>query len=170
MQEVAAGSATAAPPAPLSARLAVVRLEPLAELRLHYTTPFWLIQPFGGEEGIGYGEGEGRIEGERLAGSVRWVNHPRRRPDGAMLPNTNGLIETDDDAQLTLELEGLTLVDEHRVGRQLLHVSFATADERYTWLNDVFAVAEGVIDHDAETDRYVMRAPVYRVVHELEPR
>ena len=43
-------------------------LERLCEMELAYRGPFELVKPYGGEEDSGYGEGEGTVTGERMAG------------------------------------------------------------------------------------------------------
>lgn len=151
-----------------------MRLEPLCEMELVYRQEafyaksaimdgkFVLIQPYGGEEGSGYGEGDGTVTGERLSGRLRWVNHPRRRSDGAMLPDTHGLIVTDDDAAVLFSLQGCTFFENER-GKQLLTVTFESEDARYSWLNSSWCVLEGVIDAATAS----MRARVYACVHEL---
>ena len=48
----------------------VYRQEPL------YAGKFMLVRPYGGEEGTGYGEGDGSVSGPRIQGSLRWVNPP----------------------------------------------------------------------------------------------
>src|SRR5207244_5231109 len=70
-------------------------------MQLSYQGGFSLVKPYGGEEGSGYGHGDGRAEGPRLAGAVQWANHPRRRSDGRMLPNAGGLVTTQDGAKVT---------------------------------------------------------------------
>jgi hypothetical protein len=55
-----------------------------------------LIRPYGGEKGTGYGGGDGMVTGPQLNGTLRWVNHPHRRGDGAMLPNAHGVVQTHD--------------------------------------------------------------------------
>jgi hypothetical protein len=79
-----------------------MRLEHLCDMDLGYTTEFFLVQPYGGEEGTAYGEGNGTVTGEELSGHARWSNHPHRRSDGSMLPKTRGVIETPDGAQVIL--------------------------------------------------------------------
>ncbi len=75
-----------------------MRLEHFCDLQLAYRQEafgeFALVRPYGGQEGRGYGEGDGSVTGEKLSGRVRWVNHPRRRSDGAMLPDASGIIQT----------------------------------------------------------------------------
>lgn len=64
-----------------------------------------LVSAYGGDEGIGYGEGRGTATG-RIDGDVVWSNSPRRRSDGQMLPNVRGLITTSDGAAILFELRG----------------------------------------------------------------
>lgn len=65
-----------------------MRLELLAEPTLAYGQEgCLLVRPYGTEEGSGWGGGEGRFDGERLRGSVRWLNAApteRRRQQYAM--------------------------------------------------------------------------------------
>ena len=131
-----------------------MRLQAMCEMRMGYRNDeFHLIKPYGGEEGSGYGEGEGTVTGERLTGKVRWANHPRRRSDGRMLPNAGGLVETDDGAEITFLMQGRTVFhnepDGTRVGGQLLWILFEAAEERYRWINDALCVAEGKFDATA---------------------
>lgn len=146
-----------------------MRLEHLCDMELVFQdTPglpakFLLIRPYGGEEGRGYGEGDGTVTGERLRGRMRWVNHPCRRSDGAMLPDTYGVIQTDDGATVMFSLQGRTFF-EGETGKQLLVTLFEAEDERYQWLNRTLCVLEGVID----AERLAMRARVYACQHELE--
>ncbi len=124
---------------------------------------FLLIRPYGGEEGSGYGEGDGTATGPRLQGTLRWVNHPHRRSDGAMLPNVHGVVRTHDGATVMFRLQGRTFFEE-QTGKQLLFTTFEAEDPRYEWLNQAVCVLEGVIN----AERLSMRARVYACQHELE--
>jgi hypothetical protein len=150
-------------------RLAMMRLEFLAELSLEYGDEgFLLVRPYGTEEGSGWGGGEGRLEGERLRGSVRWLNAPHRRSDVVMLPHCHGRIATDDGATILFLMDGRTPLTGDEADEQLLRLSFETDDPRYAWLNTAFVVAEGVIRADPPgSEHYVMHARVYRCLHEL---
>lgn len=69
-----------------------MRLEHLCDMQLVYRREsfgeFALLRPYGGQEGRGYGEGDGIVTGEKLSGHVRWVlpisaerrDHAPRRP------------------------------------------------------------------------------------------
>jgi hypothetical protein len=142
-------------------------LEHLCDMELAYRGPFELVQPYGGEEGSGYGAGDGTVTGDKIAGQVSWVNHPRRRSDGRMLPDSGGLIRTDDGGRVIFRMQGRTVfrVNEkgEEKGGQLLSILFESADERYLWLNDAVCVIEGVIDAQAMR----MNAKVYACVNEL---
>ncbi len=141
-----------------------MRLEWLCDLDLAYRGGFTLVRPYATEEGSGYGEGDGRVEGPRLSGAVRWVNHPHRRSDGTMLPDAHGVITTDDGAAVLVSLAGRTGWAGD-TGIQLLTVTFETEAEDHLWLNSAMHLMEGVID--AET--LVIHAKVYTVIHELGP-
>ena len=110
-----------------------------------YNDKFLLVRPYGGEEGTGYGEGDGSVTGPRIQGSLRWVNHPHRRSDGTMLPDAHGVIVTNDNAIIMLTLQGRTFF-EHNQGKQILSVIFEAEAETYLWLNETFCVLEGLID------------------------
>lgn len=145
-----------------------MRLEHVCDMELVYQEApglgekFLLIRPYGGEEGSGYGEGDGTVTGPHLHGQMRWVNHPHRRSDGAMLPNSHGVIRTNDGATIMFSLHGRTFFDGD-TGKQLLLTTFEVEDERYHWLNRALCVLEGVID----AERLAMRARVYACKHEL---
>lgn len=146
-----------------------MRLEYLCDMELeHQEAPglgskFLLIVPYGSEEGTGYGEGNGTVAGPQLQGTVRWVNHPHRRSDGAMVPDVHGVILTQDGVTVMFSLQGRTIF-EGDIGKQTLLTLFEAEDERYQWLNSALCVLEGVID----AERLVMRARIYVCRHELE--
>ncbi|MEP6641833.1 MAG: DUF3237 family protein [Gaiellales bacterium] len=146
-----------------------MRLDHLCDLDLGYRSELFggavvLVAPYGTTESSAYGEGDGSAVGDRLRGEVRWTNHPRRRSDGAFLPDSHGMIRTDDGADIIFSLSGrTTFADNASLGVQNLHALFEAESERYRWLNDVVCVAEGKIDPN--TMRAVIR--VYVCVHEL---
>lgn len=146
----------------------VMRLEPLCEMELGYEGGFFVMTPYGEREGSGYGDGRGRVTGERLAGSVRWSNHPHRREDGVLVPDAHGVIETDDGARVLFHLGGRSRpIEGSPTLRAIVSpATFEAEDDRYRWLNDVIAVGEGVIDF--ETLRLRMR--YYRCVEEVGPQ
>lgn len=126
-----------------------MRLEHLCSIDLKYVGGFHLVRPYGNESGLGWGVGDGTVTGGRLNGTVQWSNQPRRRGDGAMLPNARGVITTGEGAEVLFDLTGRTVWVERgneTVGRQLLMALFEAADERYAWLNNTVCIAEGVID------------------------
>jgi hypothetical protein len=142
-----------------------MHIEYLCDLELTYrelpvfATDFVLVRSSGTEEGSGYGEGDGKVNGPQLKGTVRWVNHPHRRSDRAMLPDAHGVILCDDGAILLFSLQGRTTFKGEQ-GQQVLRMLFETEAERYRWLNTALCVLEGVI----EAGR--MRARVYVCIHE----
>ena len=146
-----------------------MKLEFLCEMELSYRdlppsgTKIFLVRPYNGEEGSGYGEGDGTITGEKINGTSRWVNHPHRRNDGVMLPDLHGVINTQDDAVILFSMTGRTYFV-NNTGRQLLVPVFEAEDERYKWLNNTVCVLEGLIRQDVQK----MRARVYVCINELE--
>lgn len=145
-----------------------MRLEYLCDMKLVYREEpllgdkFLVVRPYGGEEGTGYGEGDGTVTGPRIQGSIRWVNHPHRRSDGTMLPDAHGLIVTHDHAVIMIALQGRTTFEQEQ-GKQLLSVIFEAEAEPYRWLNSTFCVLEGLID----AERLRMRARVYECQSDL---
>jgi hypothetical protein len=127
-----------------------MRLEPIFDMELDYADGFFVIAPYGGTEGAGYGSGRGRVTGDRVAGDVRWSNHPRRREDGVLIPDAHGVIETEDGARIVFHLAGYsTALEGSKTKRAIVSpATFATDDERYRWLNNVVAVGEGTIDFE----------------------
>ena len=103
-----------------------------------------IVSAYGGDEGIGYGEGRGTATG-RIEGDVVWSNYPRRRSDGQMLPNARGLITTADGGTILFELRGRTIFGDDGLGRQNLVGWFESDHESHRWLNDVVCIAEGMI-------------------------
>jgi Protein of unknown function (DUF3237) len=133
-----------------------MKLDPLCRMELRYTGDFHLARPYGNEAGTGWGIGDGRIVGDRLAGLTQWSNQPARRGDGTMLPNARGVITTPDGAEVLFDLTGRTVFverDGEEVGRQLLTVLFESEDLRYAWLNGTVCVGDGLIDPVAVTAR-----------------
>ncbi len=126
-----------------------MHIDELCAMDLRYTSEFPLARPYGNESGLGWGVGEGAVTGERISGQVLWSNQPRRRGDGAMLPNTRGVIGTPDPAEVFFDLTGRTVFVEQAgetVGRQLLMTLFESEHEKYAWLNNTVCMTEGAID------------------------
>jgi len=145
-----------------------MRLEHVCDMELVYCEEpiysgmFLLVRPYGGEEAIGYGEGDGTVTGSKLCGTVRWVNHPYRRNDRTLVPDAHGVIVTDDDAMILFTLQGRAFF-EHDTGQPVLATSFEADDARYMWLNTTLCILEGVIN----TERKHMRARIYACIHDL---
>jgi hypothetical protein len=84
-----------------------VRLEPLYTVT--FTTPeAWSAEVGAGVEGRSFILAEGRSTG-RLSGRFRAANFPRKRADGALLPEFRGVLETDDGATVLFEWRGLAM-------------------------------------------------------------
>lgn len=122
-----------------------MRLEPLYRLTFSYPEQWGITLE--GERGIEeqwFFVAEGRAEGA-LAGRFRGANHPRRRTDGTFLPDFQGVIETDDGADVFVDVTGYGRA--YPPGRRqivvaLTHLSEAPA---YSRLNDVLCVGTGEV-------------------------
>ena len=122
-----------------------MRLEPLYRARVMFSR-IWGVSLAEGDslEGRFFGIGEGRCEG-RISGRFWGANHPHRRGDGTFLPDLQGVIETDDGAEVLFDYRGYGRA--HPEGRRQIVASgtHASEDERYRWLNDSLSVGNGEV-------------------------
>ena len=108
-------------------------------------------RPYDGEEGRGFGSGDGAVTGE-IQGTVVWANYPRRREDGVWTPDLRGVITTDDGSDVLMSIHGQS-VEERAPGNRraiLARVELTTEAEPYRWLNTCFLAGEGEIDEERE--------------------
>ena len=135
-----------------------MRLEPFCRVSMRYGAASW-HRPYSGEEGLGFGQGEGSVSGE-LEGVVVWANYPRRREDGVWTPHLRGTISTPAGDEILVSVHGQS-VEERDPGQRraiLARVELTTDAERWRWLNTCFLVGEGEIDEERESwwlDTYV---------------
>jgi hypothetical protein len=136
--------------------------EPLFDAELEYRTDMPAVMPAEGREGKLLGSGDGRVEGPRIRGTVRFSFYEEGCPldpgfleapadaklaEGDYLCKTNpgGIIETDDGATIQFDAEGfaLRLEAEAPIWKLASAIRFATDHPAYGWLNDVLAIYEG---------------------------
>jgi len=127
-----------------------VRLEPFCRVSMRYRASSW-HRPYAGEEGLGFGQGDGEVSGE-LDGALVWANYPRRREDGVWTPNLRGTITTRDGDELLVSIHGQSIEQDAPGSRRaiLARIELTTEGERWRWLNTCFLVGEGEIDEDRE--------------------
>ena len=117
-----------------------MRLEPLYRVRFSYAGG-WSADLAGAHsaEGRFFFLAEGRCEGS-ISGLFRGANHPHRRSDGTFLPDFQGVIETDDGAEVLFDYRGYGRA--YPVGRRQIVTSAThlSEDERYRWLNGSLSV------------------------------
>jgi hypothetical protein len=120
-------------------------------LKLLYTVTFttpeaWSVEVTAdaGTEGRGFLLAEGRSTG-RLSARYRAANFPRKRADGALVPEFRGVLETDDGAAVLFEWQGLAVLDLSGMRRLLGSLVHTTDDRRYRWLNDLVCAVEGEV-------------------------
>ena len=117
---------------------------------MRYRASSW-HRPYSGEEGLGFGQGDGQVSGD-LVGSVAWANYPRRREDGVWTPNLRGTIATREGDEILLSIHGQSVEESPPGSRRaiLARVELTTEAERWRWLNTCFLVGEGEIDEKRE--------------------
>ena len=122
-----------------------MRLDPLYTVT--FTTPeAWSVDVAAdaGVEGRSFLLAEGRSTG-RLSARYRAANFPRKRADGALVPEFRGVLEADDGAVILFEWQGLAVLSASGM-RQLLGSLVHTTDApRYRWLNDRVCAVEGEV-------------------------
>jgi hypothetical protein len=122
-----------------------MRLEPLYTVT--FTTPeAWSVEVAAdaGIEGRGFLLAEGRSTG-RLSARYRAANFPRKRSDGAVVPEFRGVLETDDGAVILFEWQGLSVRSDSGMRQLLGSLLHTTDDPRYRWLNDRICAVEGEV-------------------------
>ena len=88
-----------------------------------------------GIEGRSFLLAEGRSTG-RLSVRYRAANFPRKRSDGALVPEFRGVLETDDGSAILFEWQGLAVLSASGMRQLLGSLVHTTGDPRYRWLND----------------------------------
>jgi hypothetical protein len=122
-----------------------MRLEPLYTVT--FTTPeAWSVEVAAdaGTEGRAFLLAEGRSTG-RLSARYRVANFPRKRTDGALVPEFRGVLETDDGATILFEWQGLAVRTDSGMRQLLGSLVHTTDDPRYRWLNDRVCAVEGEV-------------------------
>jgi hypothetical protein len=121
-----------------------MKLSPLCDFELRYTELEVLNFETGGQL---YGSLEGTLVGEKLRGNLQMTNFAPKRSDDVNLPTVRGLLTTDDGAKVWMTMDGIALARPADGARMVTAaITFRTGDPRYTWLNTVFAVTEGILD------------------------
>ena len=143
-------------------------LEHLFDAELQYRQEIMPVAPSEGREGELIGSGDGIAEGGKLAGRLRWSMFAAEcpfRPDGAdrngygdhvCTTNPAFVLETEDGATIWFDAKGFGLRRENARPNWVLTASlrFQTEDTRYSWLNDVSGLWEGVFDEEAQHASY----------------
>jgi hypothetical protein len=148
-----------------------MKLIPLFEGELRFDETTEVGFPTYGDDGdwLAYVVGDGAIAGDRLAGELRWTNHPRRRADGTWLPSFAGVIKTKDQAEILFSFngynQGVTDPFEYEQRSALAALTLASASPAYRWVNHVFAVVEADVRPSADPERWQLRA--YECINEI---
>jgi hypothetical protein len=97
------------------------------------------------------GGGDGTLIGPLMRGTVRWSNYETTGEDLVCILQVPGFIQTDDGAEIGFE--GREFAMPISQGSQMWRVAgvlrFKTADRRYEWLNEAFALTSGTFDYES---------------------
>ena len=143
-----------------------MRLEPLYTVT--FTTPeAWNVEVASdaGIEGRSFLLAEGRSTG-RLSARHRAANFPRKRADGALVPEFRGVLETDDGAAILFEWQGLAVLTDSGMRQLLGSLVHTTSDPHYRWLNDRVCAVEGEVRPRADGSGYKVVFEVSEMVWE----
>ncbi len=147
------------------------RLEHLFDAELFYQEHMDALVGPDGREGDLIGSGDGTVTGTRLSGALRWSMYSGNcayllvkagiEPDqGRHLCTVNpaGIIQTHDDARIWFDAKGFGLrgYDPERphLWRLAMSARFETDDDRYAWLDSVFATWHGLFNERRGTATY----------------
>ncbi|HLD92846.1 MAG TPA: DUF3237 family protein, partial [Anaerolineales bacterium] len=86
----------------------------------------------------------GRCEG-RITGKFQGANHPARRSDGTYQPNFQGVIETEDGAEIYFDYRGYGRAYPPSRRQIVISATHLSSHEKYKWLNDTVCVGEGEV-------------------------
>src|SRR5262245_25026286 len=102
-----------------------------------------------------------RVDGERIAGSLRLVQFPQVRADGPLLPDAHGLIETDSGQAVIVRAAGFAVPIPDTPGDfSIRHwMRFKTAAPELLWLNATVAFGVGRLTHETARLRYFAVVP-----------
>ena len=87
---------------------------------------------------------EGHCDG-RISGTLRGVNHPRRRGDGTYCPDYFGSIVTADGATVLFQCGGYGRAYPEGARQIVCWLTHVSEDPNYRWLNDVVCVGTGEV-------------------------
>ena len=112
--------------------------------------------PLVGGDTIAFVFGDGVVVGDRVHGSFRRVNRATHRADGVNVPDTHGVITTEDGANVFFEVRGLAAPPESgsTIRNVFSALTFRTGSPEYLWINSVFAIAEAQYDTRGSTIEY----------------
>jgi hypothetical protein len=82
---------------------------------------------------------EGPVEGARVRGRVRGIDHGHIRPDGVMEIDVRAVLVTHDGVNLSLSVRGILQGEKIRD----ITVKIFSGDPRYNWLDEKIIVGQG---------------------------
>jgi len=145
--------------------LRLMKFTPIGEMDLTYVAVDFVDYGIGGQY---HGTMEGELRTERVSGRVKLTNIAQKRSDNVNTPTLRGVLETDDDARVFVEMNGLSQIEEG--GRVFItSLTFRTAEARYEGLNTLFAVVEGELHGRPRPNEMHARCRVYACEATIKP-
>jgi hypothetical protein len=145
--------------------LRLVKFTPIGEMELTYVAIDFVDYGIGGQY---HGTMEGQLRTERVSGRVTLTNIAQKRSDNVNIPTLRGVLETDDEARVFVEMNGLSQIEEG--GRVFItSLTFRTAEPRYEGLNTLFAVVEGELHGRPRPNEMHARCRVYACEATIKP-
>lgn len=91
---------------------------------------------------------EGRLEGEKISGTIKGRDYLTVRGDGRFCLHIHAIVTTDDGERLALFEDGVLLPpsDDSGIAGLRLSLTFSTASPKYAWLNRQQVWAAGSVD------------------------
>ncbi len=136
-----------------------MHMEPLFDMTLQYRPEMAPVASSQGREGTLLGSGDGRVEGPRLRGAVRWSIFEVTGAERCKV-NLVGSIQTEDGRSVEFDAVGFGIVGDPRLPNRWhmnAAVRFSTEPQgRYAWLNPLLAVWDGRFD--MQTGQHAYRA------------
>jgi hypothetical protein len=145
--------------------LRLMKFTPIGEMDLTYVAVDFVDYGIGGQY---HGTMEGQLRTERVSGRVKLTNIAQKRSDNVNTPTLRGVLETDDDARVFVEMNGLSQIEEG--GRVFItSLTFRTAEARYEGLNTLFAIVEGELHGRPRPNEMHARCRVYACEATIKP-
>ena len=99
---------------------------------------------------------QGEVKGQKLSGRITGTDYVLFRPDGVVVVDVHGTIDTQDGERVAVRADGILVAQpDSPVGQLRENVSLYSASPRYAWVNRLQGWGTGT--SDLSTGKIVMR-------------